>query len=216
MHGERGDLCHLVCLPAPTLSRIDRAADYGALQPLFRGTIDTDIIIEQWDQLVRLVASLKDRTAPAYVVMQRLANAPAADRLAGALTQLGRLAKTIHILRYIHEEPLRQAIQLQLNRGEFRHILAKWIFFANQGDFRSDDYEAIMNKASCLFGNPANTQSEAEPFKCNATTAASAVSNAASVLPPDADRCGCQCGGIVDTIAHHGDRPYSLQRISLT
>jgi len=37
-----------------------------------------------------------------------------------------------------------------LNRGEFRHILAKWLFFANQGAFRSGDYEEIMNKASCL------------------------------------------------------------------
>jgi TnpA family transposase len=82
--------------------------------------------------------------------MQRLANAPAADRLAAALSQLGRLVKTIHILRYIHDEKLRQAIQMQLNRGEFRHILAKWIFFANQGDFRVGDYEEIMNKASCL------------------------------------------------------------------
>jgi TnpA family transposase len=63
----------------------DRNADYGPLQPLLRGIIDLDIIIEQWDQLVRLVASLKDRMAPADVVMQRLANAPAADRLAAAL-----------------------------------------------------------------------------------------------------------------------------------
>jgi len=137
-------------LPDQVLSRIDRTADYGSLQPLLRGIIDISIIIEQWDQLVRLVASLKDRMAPAHVVMQRLANAPAADRLANALRQLGRLIKTIHILRYIHEEKLRQAIQLQLNRGEFRHTLARWIFFANQGDFRSGDYEEIMNKASCL------------------------------------------------------------------
>jgi len=137
-------------LPDQVLSRIDRNADYGLLQPLLRGIIDLDIIIEQWDPLVRLVASLKDRMAPADVVMQRLANAPAADRLAAALSQLGRLVKTIHILRYIHDEQLRQAIQMQLNRGEFRHILAKWIFFANQGDFRVGDYEEIMNKASCL------------------------------------------------------------------
>ncbi len=137
-------------LPDQVLRCVDRTADYGPLQPLLRGTIDIDIIIEQWDQLIRLVASLKDRLAPAHVVMQRLANAPAADRLAGALSQLGRLIKTIHILRYIHEEPLRQAIQLQLNRGEFRHTLAKWIFFANQGDFRTGEYEEIMNKASCL------------------------------------------------------------------
>ena len=39
---------------------------------------------------------------------------------------------------------------LQLNRGEFRHILAKRLFFANQGAFRTGDYEEIMNKASCL------------------------------------------------------------------
>ena len=77
-------------------------------------------------------------------------NASPADRLAKALTALGRLVKTVHILRYLHEEPLRRAIQLQLNRGEFRHTLAKWLFFANQGAFRTGDYEEVMNKASCL------------------------------------------------------------------
>jgi len=137
-------------LPDQVLSRIDRDADYGALQPLLRGRINVELIIEQWDQLVRLAASLKDRLTPAHVVMQRLVNANASDRLAGALSQLGRLMKTLHILRYIHEEPLRDAIQLQLNRGEFRHILAKSLFFANQGGFRSGDYEEVMNKASCL------------------------------------------------------------------
>ena len=137
-------------LPDQVLSCIDRETDYGVLQPLLRGRINIELIVEQWDQLVRLAASLKDRLTPAHVVMQRLANAGASDRLAGALTQLGRLMKTIHILRYIQEEPLRDAIQLQLNRGEFRHILAKSLFFANQGSFRSGDYEEIMNKASCL------------------------------------------------------------------
>jgi TnpA family transposase len=137
-------------LPDQVLSRIDRETDYGALQPLLRGSINLALILEQWDQLVRLAASLKDRLTPAHVVMQRLANANASDRLAGALSQLGRLMKTVHILRYIQEEPLRDAIQLQLNRGEFRHILAKSLFFANQGGFRSGDYEEVMNKASCL------------------------------------------------------------------
>ena len=137
-------------LPDQVLSRIDREADYGILQPLLRGRINLGLILEQWDQLVRLAASLKDRLTPAHVVMQRLVNANASDRLAGALSQLGRMTKTLHILRYIQEEPLRRAIQLQLNRGEFRHILAKWLFFANQGGFRSGDYEEVMNKASCL------------------------------------------------------------------
>jgi TnpA family transposase len=132
------------------LYRIDRDADYGPLNPVLRGVTNLDLIAEQYDQLVRIVASLKDRTAPADVVLQRLINAAPADRLAKALTALGGLVKTIHILRYIHDEPLRQAIQLQLNPGEFRHILAKWLFFANQGDFRAGDYEEIMARVSPL------------------------------------------------------------------
>jgi TnpA family transposase len=132
------------------LYRIDRGADYRPLDPLLRNAIDVAIIIEQWDQLVRIAASLKDRLTPAHVVLQRVINASPADRVAKALTALGRLAKSVHILRYIHDEPLRRAIQLQLNRGEFRHTLAKWLFFANHGAFRTSDYEEIMNKASCL------------------------------------------------------------------
>jgi TnpA family transposase len=41
-------------------------------------------------------------------------------------------------------------VQLQLNKGEYRHKLPRRIFFANQGEFTTGDYEEIMNKASCL------------------------------------------------------------------
>jgi TnpA family transposase len=42
-------------------------------------------------------------------------------------------------------------VQLQLNKGEYRHHkLPRRIFFANQGEFTTSDYEEIMNKASCL------------------------------------------------------------------
>src|ERR1700758_770854 len=54
------------------------------------------------------------------------------------------------ILRYIQDEALRAQMQLQLNRGERRHQLARRLFFANQGAFQTGDYEEIMNKATCL------------------------------------------------------------------
>lgn len=44
----------------------------------------------------------------------------------------------------------RVLVQLQLNRGEARHQVARWLFFANQGVFRTGDYEEIMNKVSAL------------------------------------------------------------------
>jgi hypothetical protein len=83
-------------------------------------------------------------------VLQRLSSASPSDRVAKALTTLGRIAKTIFILRYVHEEKIRRRVQLQLSRGEARHELARWLFFANRGESRTGDYEQIMDKASCL------------------------------------------------------------------
>jgi len=132
------------------LYRIDRDGMHPNLAGLFRGGVDVDLIREQWDQLVRVAASLKNRVCPAHVVIQRLANRSPSDRLARALTNLGRIVKTIYIMRYLNEGDLRHGVQLQLNRGEHRHSLARWLFFADQGEFRTGDYQEIMNKASCL------------------------------------------------------------------
>jgi TnpA family transposase len=70
--------------------------------------------------------------------------------VAKALPRLGRVVKTIYIFRYPNEEDVRRRVQLQLSRGESRHDLARWLFLANQGKFRTGDYEEIMNKAGCL------------------------------------------------------------------
>ena len=39
--------------------KLDKDADHGTLEPLFRGTVDAALIAEQWDQLIRLAASLR-------------------------------------------------------------------------------------------------------------------------------------------------------------
>lgn len=151
-------LCHLLgftLMPRlnvskQTLYKLDRTQSYGALDTVMTGTIDTALIREQWDQLVRVAASLRNRTAPAHVVLRRLASSAPSDRVAKALTALGRALRSLHLLRYIHEEDLRARMQLQLNRGEGRHQVARRLFFANQGAFQTGDYEEIMNKATCL------------------------------------------------------------------
>lgn len=121
-----------------------------SLRALFSGTVDRDLIKEQWDPLVRVAASLKNRIVPAHVIAKRLVSAGSGNRLAKALTHLGRLVKTTYLLGFLDNPELRRVIGLQLNRGEFRQKLARHTFFANQGEFRSGDYFEIMNKASCL------------------------------------------------------------------
>lgn len=132
------------------LYRLERNVDYGPFTPLLTKTVDLELIQEQWDSMVRLAQSLKERTTPAHLVVQRLTNTFPSDRLSKAITNLGRIIKTAYILRYITDTDLRRAVQIQLNKGEYRHRLPRWILFANQGEFTSGDYEEIMNKASCL------------------------------------------------------------------
>jgi len=152
-------LCHLLGfyfmprirdLKDQQLYRIDRFVDYGVFTPLLTKTADLSIVEEQWDEMLRVALSLKQRIAPAHVIVQRLTNSFPADRLAKALTNLGRIIKTQYILRYLTDRDLRQTVQLQLNKGEYRHKLPRRIFFADQGEFTTGDYEEIMNKASCL------------------------------------------------------------------
>ena len=128
----------------------DRNIDYGDFTPLLSKTVDLDIIEEQWEAIMHVVISLKYRTAPAHVIVQRLTNSYPSDRLSKAFTNLGRIIKTEYILRYITDPELRRTVQLQLNKGEYRHKLPRRIFFADQGEFTTGDYEEIMNKASCL------------------------------------------------------------------
>jgi TnpA family transposase len=140
----------LADLPGQRLYKIAKADSYGDLDVLFSGAVDVDLIREQWDQLVRVAASLKNRIAPAHIILERLAGRSPSDNVAKALAALGRIVKTTYILRYLSDPQLRHPVQLQLNRGESRHQLAKHLFFANRGIFRTNDLEEIMNKATCL------------------------------------------------------------------
>lgn len=152
-------LCHLLGvyfmprirdLKDQQLYRVDRLSDYGVFTPLLTKPADLSLVEEQWDEMLRVALSLKQRTAPAHVIVQRLTNSFPADRLSRAVTNLGRIIKTQYILRYLTDQDLRRTVQLQLNKGEYRHKLPRRIFFANQGEFTTGDYEEIMNKASCL------------------------------------------------------------------
>lgn len=152
-------LCHLLGfsfmpriknLKSQQLYRPEKRPAEGPFSPLLRKTMDLDLIEEQWDPMMRIACSLKLRSAPANVVVQRLTTGSPHDRLSKAVRHLGRLIKTSYILRYCTDQELRRHVQRQLNKGEYRQKLSRWIFFADQGEFTTGDYIEIMNKASCL------------------------------------------------------------------
>ncbi len=123
---------------------------YPQLDALFSATVDLNLIAEQWEGVVRVAASLKNRIVSANVIARRLASSASSNRLAKALLHLGQLVRTVYLLRYLNDPVIRQQVRTQLNRGEARQDLALRLFFADQGMFRSGDYYQMMNRASCL------------------------------------------------------------------
>jgi TnpA family transposase len=119
------------------LWRIDRDANYGPLDALASGTVNINLIIENWSDLIRLAGSLKLGHLKAAGIMRTLQVKDRPTTLAKALTELGRVIKTLHILHYIDDKPFRRRILVQLNRQELRHKLGRRVHHGERGEIRS-------------------------------------------------------------------------------
>jgi TnpA family transposase len=116
--------------------RIDKGADYGPLDKLARGCINTRRIEEHWDDMMRIAGSLKLGTVHASELIRSLLKSDRPSSLAQAIIDVGRINKTLYLLNYIDDEDYRRRILTQLNRGEGRHSLARVICHGQRGEIR--------------------------------------------------------------------------------
>jgi TnpA family transposase len=81
--------------------RVDAKADYGELNVLARHRVSLDRITPHWDDVLRLVGSLKLGRVSAMNIMRTLQVEERPSRLALAIAEVGRIDKTIHTLNFI-------------------------------------------------------------------------------------------------------------------
>ena len=130
--------------------RIDPSADYGPLNDIAAHRINTKLIAEHWDDLLRLAGSLKLGVVQATSIMRTLQIGDRPTRLAQAVAELGRIDKTIHALTYIDDETKRRRILQQLNKGEDRHKLARAVFHGKRGELRQRYHEGQEDQLGAL------------------------------------------------------------------
>lgn len=116
--------------------RVDRHADYGVLDELAANRVNLKLVAEHWDDLLRLAGSLKLGVVRAAGLTRTLQTNDHPTRLARALQELGRVVKTLYLLRYVDDGSYRRRILSQLNRHEGRHRLARAIFHGKRGELR--------------------------------------------------------------------------------
>ena len=123
---------------------------YKALDPLIGGAIDMRVIAENWDEILRLAASIKAGTVAPSAILRRLAAYPRQNALAKSLKEIGRLERTLFMLDWISDPALRRRTNAGLNKGEARNALARAVFFHRLGEIRDRTFENQRYRASGL------------------------------------------------------------------
>ena len=108
---------------------------------LLQGLVRSKTLLDNWDELLRVAASL---------LISKLQTGARENVLSRALRDLGRLVKTQFILRWIENPDYRRRIHRHLNKGEALHALRRFLFFAHEGKVQRRQADQQTNQVLCL------------------------------------------------------------------
>lgn len=124
---------------------------YDGLKPMISNErLKIKQIREHWDEILRLITSIKQGTVTASLMLRKLGSYPRQNGLALALRELGRIERTLFILDWLQSAELRRRVNAGLNKGEARNALARAIFLNRLGEIRDRSFEQKRYRASGL------------------------------------------------------------------
>jgi TnpA family transposase len=124
--------------------------DYGPASTLIKGILNPKPLLDHWDGVRHIAASIRHGTTAATTVMRKLAAYPRQNNVALGLAQVGMLEHTRSTMKYLRTESLRRQVQTSLNNGEAVNSLAWAVFFGRRGVMHDRAFEDQMHRASCL------------------------------------------------------------------
>jgi TnpA family transposase len=86
--------------------------------------IDWDLIEKHWTDLLRTAISIREGRISSVTLLRRLGNHSRRNRIYKALRELGRVVRTVTLLRYLSDAELRAKITAITNRTEAFHGFA--------------------------------------------------------------------------------------------
>jgi len=112
-------------------------------------------IKDNWDDILRLAITIKERKTTATQILKRLTSYSRQHKLYGALKEYGKIIKTDFLLNYIDDVKLRQRIEKQLNKVEASNRFSKAVFFGNNQEYTVSTVEEqnIANNSKRLIQN---------------------------------------------------------------
>ncbi|MCQ9166034.1 Tn3 family transposase [Arthrobacter sp. STN4] len=129
------------------LYRPDKKSRYTHIDALFgEDTIDWELLETHWHGLLRTSISIREGQLSSVTLLRRLGVNSRKNRLYRAFRELGRVIRTITVLRYLSEPELREQIQIVTNRVESFHNFSGWLRFGQEliGHNDPEQHEKII------------------------------------------------------------------------
>ena len=180
--------------------RPDAATAYDHIDTLFGdNVIDWGLIEKHWPDLLRAGISIREGRLSSVTLLRRLGNHSRRNRLYKALRELGRVIRTITLLRFLSEPGLRDQIAVITNRTEMFHNFAQFLMVGGRLIGHNDpDYHERVVKFNELAANAAIFSTALD-----ITDGANAL--AAEGYPVDTDDLATISPYITHTIRRFGD-----------
>lgn len=117
--------------------------------------VDTDLIIREWPNIQRIMASLAQKDTTQATIVRKLSSYARQNQTKKALWELDNICRTLYILDFIDDVDLRQSVQKALNRGEAFHRFRRAVAFVNGGKFKvqTEAEQQVWNDCSRLIAN---------------------------------------------------------------
>ena len=109
--------------------RPDKSARYSHIDALFTKEIDWPLIATHWQDMMQVVLSIQAGLVLPSMLLRKLGSHNRKSRLCLAFRELGRVERTLFLLRYISDPQIRRTIRAETTKIESYNDFLDWITF---------------------------------------------------------------------------------------
>jgi TnpA family transposase len=102
---------------------------YKHIDELFTAQVDWDLIATLISDMMRVAVSIRTGNILPFDILRRLNSSSRKNKLYFGFRELGRVVRTIFLLRYLSDAELRRTIQAATNKSERFNQFVQWVSF---------------------------------------------------------------------------------------
>jgi TnpA family transposase len=109
------------------------------LSELFTATVDWTLIQTHLPDMLRVALSISQGKIRSSTILRKLGTYSRQNKLYVAFRELGRVVRTLFLLRFLNEEDLRRTIHAATNIAEAWNAFVQWVAFGGEGVIRQNN-----------------------------------------------------------------------------